>query len=45
MKKEKDPDCNELDYLNHFLIEQINRISVEDQEKQMKAELDNHETQ
>jgi hypothetical protein len=40
MKKEKESDCNELDYLNHFLIEQINRITVEDQEEQMKAEVD-----
>jgi hypothetical protein len=45
MKKEKDTDCNEQDYLNHFLINQINRITVEDQAEQMKEELDNSESQ
>lgn len=45
MEKEKEPGCEELDYMNHFLIEQINRISVEDQEKQMKDELENDNSQ
>ncbi|WP_421382374.1 hypothetical protein ACOJQI_22570 [Bacillus salacetis] len=44
MRKEKEPACHEQDYLNHFLVEQINRISVEDQAEQMKEELDEHET-
>ncbi|WP_168413194.1 hypothetical protein [Bacillus salacetis] len=41
MEKDKQPDCKEQDYLNHFLIEQINRITVEDQGEQMEEELEN----
>lgn len=39
MRKENEPGCEEQDYLNHFLVEQINRITVEEQEEQMKEEL------
>ncbi|MGM0843387.1 MAG: hypothetical protein ACQEUT_00315 [Bacillota bacterium] len=42
MMKEKD-SCDEQDYLNHFLIQQINRITVEDQEEQVKEEIKNQD--
>ncbi|WP_456272913.1 hypothetical protein [Bacillus sp. AK031] len=43
MKKGEELECNEeRDYLQHFLIEQINRISVEEQEEQMREELKNN---
>jgi hypothetical protein len=45
MKKDKEPRCDEMDYLHHFLIEQINRITVEDQGEQMEEELKNPELQ
>ncbi|MGF2618382.1 hypothetical protein ACQUWN_22605 [Rossellomorea aquimaris] len=43
MKKDNEPVCDEKDYLHHYLIEQINRISVEEQEEQMKEELQNND--
>jgi hypothetical protein len=40
MNKDKELECDEeRDYLQHYLIEQINRISVEEQEEQMREEL------
>lgn len=42
MKKENSPECDEKDYLHHYMIEQINRITVEEQEEQMKNEIKNN---
>ncbi|WP_171016948.1 hypothetical protein [Pseudalkalibacillus caeni] len=44
MKKENKTECNEeMDYLRHYLVEQINRITVEEQEEQMREEMENKE--
>ncbi|WP_157888135.1 hypothetical protein [Bacillus marinisedimentorum] len=41
MEKEKETVCNEeQDRLNHYLIDMVTKVIVEEQEEQMKEELE-----
>lgn len=43
MNKEQEPFCNEdMDRFNHYLIEQITKISVQEEEERMKEEITQH---